>query len=329
MAKRFIDTKLFDDSWFLELSNEAKIFFIYFITKCDHAGILDLSKSKLKFETKINSIETVLKQFKNRLIKLRDNYYFMPAFVKFQYRELSEKSPAQRSVINRLKEFNLINKNNTVIKQLGKSLQTLQDKEKDKDMDIDKDIDKAKEDKDIITLTPHQKVINCYLEIKNKMPFSCLPKETIKSGYRRFGRAAKALLIDTNNNVDLICKAIRYLPIWADAKNLSWSLETVSKALAEPKSFIVNFPKLSENERKLIKTYLYMKGWNEEKVKSLDLQKSKHTLNLIPIAKEILGIFNNDLNKVLSALEKYKSTLKEGELNLYFASKWIFENYGG
>lgn len=180
------------------------------------------------------------------------------------------------------------------------------------------------------TETPHQTIINCYLETQNQVPFGSLPKETINSGYRRFGRAAKALLKDTNGNTEFICKAIRYLPTWASVTGLSWSLETVSKALAEPKSFAVQIPKLSENERKLIKVYLFLKGWQEDKVKELDLQKSKHTINLIPVAKEILSGFNNDLNKALKALEKYKGTLKEDqELNIHFASKWIFENYGG
>ena len=59
MAKRFIDTLIFDDEWFCELSKDSKLFFIYFITKCDHAGILRFNKSLCKFQTGITNFDTV------------------------------------------------------------------------------------------------------------------------------------------------------------------------------------------------------------------------------------------------------------------------------
>jgi len=89
MAKRFIDTALFDDSWFMDLSVENKLFFVYLITNCDHAGIIDLNLKLAEFKTGIkgllNSFQTVSKEFGNRLIFLRDNYYFVPKFIKYQY----------------------------------------------------------------------------------------------------------------------------------------------------------------------------------------------------------------------------------------------------
>ena len=41
MAKRFIDTKIWDKAWFRKLSAENKLLWVYILTKCDHAGILD------------------------------------------------------------------------------------------------------------------------------------------------------------------------------------------------------------------------------------------------------------------------------------------------
>jgi len=58
MAKRFIDTALFDDSWFMDLSVENKLFFVYLITNCDHAGIIDLNLKLAEFKTGIKMDRT-------------------------------------------------------------------------------------------------------------------------------------------------------------------------------------------------------------------------------------------------------------------------------
>lgn len=85
MAKRFIDTNLFSDEWFCELSKDTKLFFIYFITSCDHAGVLRLNKKLCEFQTGIKSLETVTKELGNCLVTVKDGMYFMPKFLKFQY----------------------------------------------------------------------------------------------------------------------------------------------------------------------------------------------------------------------------------------------------
>ena len=41
MAKRFIDTKIWDKSWFRNLKSRQKLLWFYLMTKCEHAGILD------------------------------------------------------------------------------------------------------------------------------------------------------------------------------------------------------------------------------------------------------------------------------------------------
>ena len=150
MAKRFIDTTLFDDSWFMKLKPSTKLVFIYFITNCDHAGIIDFNIELAEFKTKIKGLasswSTVAKELDNHLVTLRDNYYFMPSFIKFQYSKgLNANVKPQLSVINRLKEFNLFDEENkTVIKGLSNSYLTVQDKDKDKDKDKDivKDMNK-------------------------------------------------------------------------------------------------------------------------------------------------------------------------------------------
>jgi hypothetical protein len=85
MAKRFIDTNLFSDEWFNGLSKDGKLFFVYFITTCDHAGILKLNKRLCEFQTEIKSMDTVIEELGNSLVTLKEGLIFMPKFIKFQY----------------------------------------------------------------------------------------------------------------------------------------------------------------------------------------------------------------------------------------------------
>ena len=90
MAKRFIDTGLFDDEWFSELPDEAKIFWIYYITKCDHAGFLKYNEKLIKFQSGIKDIPTVLQQFTNRIVRVGELLLFSPKFIDFQYPNFHE-----------------------------------------------------------------------------------------------------------------------------------------------------------------------------------------------------------------------------------------------
>ena len=108
MAKRFIDTGIFDDSWFSELSMEAKIFWIWLITRCNHAGIIDINNKLATFQTGIKNIPMTLKEIGDRCILIESGKYFIPKFIYYQYSNgLSENVSAQKSVIHILKKYNL------------------------------------------------------------------------------------------------------------------------------------------------------------------------------------------------------------------------------
>lgn len=126
MAKRFIDTNMFSDEWFSELSKDGKLFFVYFITNCDHAGILKVNKKLLDFQTGIKNLETVTKELGNSLVRVKDGVYFMPKFIKFQYPNFPKSTVKQQvGAINILKHYNLWDEKNntylTVTKELGNS----------------------------------------------------------------------------------------------------------------------------------------------------------------------------------------------------------------
>lgn len=85
MAKRFIDTGLFDDQWFMNISKDAKLLWIYLITKCDHAGIIEINERLIEFQTGIKSFKTTGAELGSRLYFVRESYYFIPKYIDFQY----------------------------------------------------------------------------------------------------------------------------------------------------------------------------------------------------------------------------------------------------
>ena len=91
MGKRFIDTDLFKDAWFDSLSKDGKLFWLYYITNCDHAGLLKLNFRQITFYTGIENPETVIKELSNRLVTVSKDLIWMPKFFVYQYPNWPEK----------------------------------------------------------------------------------------------------------------------------------------------------------------------------------------------------------------------------------------------
>lgn len=127
MAKRFIDTEIFNDPWFMDLSVNSKLLFFYMITNCNHAGIIDMNWKLIEFQTKIKlltkSYNTLIKELGNRIIRLSNDYYFIPKFIDFQYPGFPKsKVRQQEGAIRLLKEFDLWNEEKlTLNKELNNS----------------------------------------------------------------------------------------------------------------------------------------------------------------------------------------------------------------
>lgn len=134
MAKRFIDTGMFDDEWFAELSTEAKLFWVYYLTKCDHAGLLKFNKRLIEFQTGIKSVERVIKQIGDRIVTVNELLLFCPKFIEFQYpgfpksKVLQQESALKLLIINGLWDSesnsysNLYNSQPTVSQVLPKTI---------------------------------------------------------------------------------------------------------------------------------------------------------------------------------------------------------------
>ena len=135
MAKRFIDTKIWDKAWFRKLSTNSKLIWIYILTKCDHAGILDADWEAMNFfiGTDINNYNDIPDSIKNKMESIDENQFFIPSFIEYQYGNLKINSKPHLSVIKRLEEKGLNNYLQRVM---------ITPKDKDQDKDIDKRQDK-------------------------------------------------------------------------------------------------------------------------------------------------------------------------------------------
>lgn len=128
MAKRFIDTEMFNDDWFAELSKDAKLFFIYYITSCDHAGVLRLNKKLCEFQTGIKDVDLTIEEFDNCLITVTKEYsnsliFFMPKFIRFQYPNFPKSAVKQQdSAIKILKSLGFWNEETNCYITVSKEL---------------------------------------------------------------------------------------------------------------------------------------------------------------------------------------------------------------
>lgn len=149
MAKRFTDSRKWDDDFLISIEPKYKLLWVYMLDKCDHAGIYKqssaLEKCCLSFEYDWQDVEKV---FNGRIIRLKDQKYLVPRYVEFQYGELNPNNRVHASVIEILKKEG-------AYKGLIRGMQGGKDKDMDKDkdninnnLDTDKDNCSSVHDKD-------------------------------------------------------------------------------------------------------------------------------------------------------------------------------------
>jgi hypothetical protein len=123
MSKRFVDTGLFDDDWFMDLSKDGKLLWVYFITKCDHAGMIKINNKLCKLQTGITDLEKTIKELSKSLVTVEQDLFFIPKYISFQYPGFpNSKVKQQESALNILENFELYKDGKiTVSKELSNS----------------------------------------------------------------------------------------------------------------------------------------------------------------------------------------------------------------
>lgn len=154
MAKRFVDTELWNKAWYQELSIKHKILVKYIFEQCDCAGVWDINFRLASFiigETvSIADIDSI--NSKNLLFEVFDNdKIFVIDFIKFQYGSLSDNCKPHKPIIEKLKKYNLFER---VLKGYSKGIETLeeqeQEQEKDKEKEKEKEIECYGENKNVV-----------------------------------------------------------------------------------------------------------------------------------------------------------------------------------
>ncbi len=134
MSKRFTDSEKWADPWFSDLPPLDKLFWMYLLDNCDHAGIWKVHIKLAEFHL---GFKPELLAFNGRYVKLGKEKIFIPGFIEFQYGTLNEMNRVHKSVIDRLKKEG-------AYKALNSPSQGVKDKDKDKAKDKDKVKDRDK-----------------------------------------------------------------------------------------------------------------------------------------------------------------------------------------
>ena len=136
MAKGFLDTNLFRKRWIRELDTDMKLFWIYLLTDCDHAGIWDVDVERASFQLKLNlNQDKILKTFDRKINNFKVDKWFIPKFVQYQYGELNPNNKAHLSVIKILTKYGLHEGVRTPLEPPYKGDRTPLEPPKDKDKD--------------------------------------------------------------------------------------------------------------------------------------------------------------------------------------------------
>ena len=142
MAKRFVDTELWQKEWFQDLSIENKLLLKYIFENCDCAGVwnsnLRLASFILGYPYTIDDIHRINKK-KEQFEILDNGNIFVIDFIKFQYGTLSENCKPHKPVIEKLKKYGLFER---VSKGYRKGLETLEEKEQEQYKEKEKEIEK-------------------------------------------------------------------------------------------------------------------------------------------------------------------------------------------
>jgi hypothetical protein len=135
MSKRFFDTTIFEEDWFLEAPDGYSLFWFYMCARCDHGGIFkpNVALFNRTFQKDISK-EKVFAFYNNdkeRVRVLPNGRWFLEDFIVFQYgKTLTLTNPVHKSIVNLL-ALNEVSP--TSIRGLIEVRESAKDEDKDKD----------------------------------------------------------------------------------------------------------------------------------------------------------------------------------------------------
>ena len=158
MAKRFTDNQKWSKSWYMDLTLEEKLLWIYMTDSCDHAGIWEVNWKLTSFMVGFQ-VTQLPEAFKKQVQVISDNKLWLKDFCEFQYGILNPNVNAHKSVISILTKYNIIK--STLNEPLINPTLGVKDKDKDKVKD------KVKVKKDVRFKSPTlDEIINYFKKMK-------------------------------------------------------------------------------------------------------------------------------------------------------------------
>lgn len=135
MSKRFTQTEIWDEDWFLDMPKQYKLFWFYVKDQCNHAGIWRPNKrlfeAMVEAKVDLNEALSFFNSGKERITVLKSGHWFLIDFFVFQYGETF--NPANRvhkSIQNIYNQEGIILAS---IRGLIDHTDRVKDKDKDKD----------------------------------------------------------------------------------------------------------------------------------------------------------------------------------------------------
>lgn len=144
MGKRFIDSQIWGDVWFMGLKPLHKLIYIYVFSNCDASGLYKANLKKMQFELGEKIDEEKVKGILSEKISFSELKWLIRNFIKIQYPNILKKpdSPLHKSVLTLIEKNCLNLDGNSLCVDYAYSMRSLQvkEKEKEKNKDMLKDI---------------------------------------------------------------------------------------------------------------------------------------------------------------------------------------------
>lgn len=154
MAKRFHDTGIWGEDWFIALPKDYRMLWFFIKDNCDHAGIwrpnFATFNKLFDAETDIETALKLLNSDKERIVVLKNGRWLLAQFIPFQYgNTLNLNSKTHFSI------YQLLNSNEVLFTSLRPQVEVIQrvkDKDKDKDININKEEKDLRENRKVFLL---------------------------------------------------------------------------------------------------------------------------------------------------------------------------------
>lgn len=235
MPKRFTDSEKWNDPWFYKLPVELKIFWIYLVDNCDHAGIWKMNMDLAEFQTGVKiqwgqNESKIPEKFAGR-VEEKNGYWFIPKFIVYQYGDNLNKGDAVSGALKKIENKGFLESLKSLTRVCIDSPRRVKAKAKAKAI-ANAFIDNTLKPKEAPLpetrpLTDVQKVIKGWKILTNIPTEGPESKSWDQVHFARNAKSAK-LLIDLFG-YDAAVRCMEYIFYWMQERKLDCTLETVVK----------------------------------------------------------------------------------------------------